>query len=119
MQNAANPHPFRDLDKHRGVFKIDDLPNGRLGDIQRQLENICVRLSETNKAGGNKSIHKPGQLESVDAMCVQFARLVADDDNFQSVFGFQAADSSIMSGKGFDCANMKRRNSARVNDRRW
>jgi hypothetical protein len=26
VKDAANPQTFRDLDEHRGVFDIDDLP---------------------------------------------------------------------------------------------
>ncbi len=51
MKNASNPHTFRDLDEHRGVFDVDYLPGWRLSNIQRQSENICVGLAEVNEAG--------------------------------------------------------------------
>src|ERR1019366_1010870 len=92
VKNASDSHAFCDLDKQRRVFDINNLSGGCLGYVQRQLENIRVRFPETNEAGGNKSVHKPSKFEGADTMCVQFARLVTDDDNLQSVFGFQAAN---------------------------
>jgi hypothetical protein len=55
VKNAANPKTFCDLDEQRRVFNINNLPGGRLGYVQRQLENIRVWFSETNEAGRNKS----------------------------------------------------------------
>src|SRR5664280_3025014 len=72
---ASNPQTFRNLHEHRGVFDIDNLPCRRLGYVQRQLENIRVRFSETNEAGGNESIHKPVQLELANPMRIQFCLL--------------------------------------------
>jgi hypothetical protein len=63
VKNASNPQTFRDLDEHRGVFDIDDLPGWRLGDVQRKPKDVRVGLAEVDEAGGNKGIHKPVQLE--------------------------------------------------------
>src|SRR5271170_3981353 len=101
VKNAANPKTFRDLNEERGVFEIDNLPCRCLGDVQRQLENIRVRFPEMNEAGGNKSIHKCVQLELTNSMSVQFTRFVADDDNLQSIFGFQVANQFNHPGERF------------------
>src|ERR1700733_6979217 len=92
MEDAPNPKTFRDLDEQRGVFDIDNLPGGPLGNVQRQFENILVRFSETNEAGGNKSIYKSVQLELSNPVGIQFARFVADNDNLQPIFGLQVAN---------------------------
>ena len=57
MQHASNPQAFGNLDKHRRVFDIDHLPGGRLGDIQRQPENVGVGLADVDKAGGEVKIY--------------------------------------------------------------
>jgi hypothetical protein len=62
VQNASNPQAFRDLNKHWGVFDIDDLAGWRLRDIQRQPKHVSVGLADVDKAGGNEGIHKPVQL---------------------------------------------------------
>jgi hypothetical protein len=54
MENAADPQPFGDLDEHRGVFDKDDLPRRLLREVQRQPEDVRVRLADVDKAGGNK-----------------------------------------------------------------
>src|ERR1017187_9850417 len=92
VKNASNPQTFCDLDEERGVFDIDNLPRGCLGDVQRQLKNICVRFSETNEAGGNESIHKPAQLELANPMRIQFLSFIADDDNLQSILCLEPAN---------------------------
>jgi len=73
VKNAPDPQTFRDLDEHRSVFDIDDLPGRRLGDIQRQPKDVRVGLPDVDEAGGNKRIDQPVQLELSNPMHVQFA----------------------------------------------
>ena len=67
VKNAANPQTFGDLDKHRGVFDIDYLPGGHLGDVQRQPEDVSVGLADMDEAGGNEEIHERAQLECFES----------------------------------------------------
>src|SRR5208283_1428743 len=92
VKNASDSNAFCDLDEQLGVFNINNLPRRCLGDVQRQLENIRVWLSETNEAGGNKRIDKSVQLKLSNPIRIQFTGFVADDDNLQSIFGFQLAN---------------------------
>jgi hypothetical protein len=68
VKNASNPQGFRDLDEHRGVFDIDRLSNWRLSDVQCKPKDFRVGLADVDKAGGNKGIHKPVQLERSNSM---------------------------------------------------
>ena len=92
VKNALNPHAFCNLDEQRRVFDIDDLARGRLGDVQRQAEDVGVGLADVDKAGGNKGVHDGSQLEFADSVRVQFARLVANHDEFQAVPDLEAGD---------------------------
>jgi len=83
VKNASNPQTFRDLDEHRGVFDIDYLPGRRLSDVQRKPKDLGIGLADVNEAGGNKRIHKLVQLELSNPIRIQFARFVADHDDFQ------------------------------------
>ena len=85
VQNAANPQAFRDLDEHRCVFEINDLPGRRLGDVKRKAKYLHVGFAELDEAGGNKRIHKFVQLELLDSIRVDFARFVADHGDLQPV----------------------------------
>src|SRR5664280_52550 len=57
VENASNPQTFRDLDEHRGVFDIDDLPGWHLGDVQRKPKDVRVGLADVDEAGGDEGIH--------------------------------------------------------------
>jgi hypothetical protein len=92
VKNALNPQAFGDLDEHRGVFDIDDLPGGSLGDVQCQPEDVRIRLVKVDEAGGNKSIHKFVQLERVNPMRIQLARFVVEHDNLQAILCLELAD---------------------------
>jgi len=85
VQNASNPQTFRDLHKQRGVFQINDLLGWHLADVQRKMENIRVRSSDVDEAGGSKAIHKSVQLELADSIHIQFPCFIADHDNLQSI----------------------------------
>ena len=85
VKNASNPQTFRDPDEHRGVFDIDYLSGWRLGDVQRQPEDVRVGLADVDEARGNKEIDKPIQLELSNPIRIQFARFVADHGDLQPV----------------------------------
>ena len=85
MQQAANPKTISDLNKHRGVFDIDDLLGGCHGDVQGQPENRRVRFMEPDQAGGNKCIHKSVELELMNPIVIEFPRLVAEHDDLQPI----------------------------------
>jgi hypothetical protein len=70
VKNASNPQTFRDLDEHRGVLDIDDLWRWRLGDVQRKPKDVRVGLADVDEAGGNKSIHKPVELELLNPVSI-------------------------------------------------
>jgi hypothetical protein len=63
VKYASNTQTFRNLDKHRGVFDINYLMGSRLSDVQCKPKDVRVGLSQVDKAGGNKRIHKPIKLE--------------------------------------------------------
>jgi hypothetical protein len=63
-----------------------------LGDVERQPKDLRVGLAKVDKTRGNKLIHKPVQFELADPTCIDFARLVADRENFQFVFSFKIAN---------------------------
>src|SRR5664279_3440051 len=92
VNNASNPHAFRYLDEHRGVFDIDYLPGWRLGDIQRHTKDVRVGLAEVNETGGNESIDEPVQLELANPVRIQFPGFVANRDDLQVIPGLELAD---------------------------
>jgi hypothetical protein len=78
VKNASHPQTFRDLDKHRSVSDIDDLPGWLLGDVKRKPKDVLAELANVDEAGRNKRIHKPAQLELANPIRIQFAPFVAD-----------------------------------------
>jgi len=72
MQQAANPKAIGDLDKHRGVFDIDNLPGGCHGDVQGQPENRRIGFMEPDQTGRYKRIHKPVELELMNPIVIEF-----------------------------------------------
>lgn len=92
MKNTSNPQTLRDFDEHRAVFDIDH-PTGRnLRGFKRNTEDVRVRLSQLNVAGGDKRIYKLIQLKLSNAILIQTAPFVADDNDFQSITCLKSAD---------------------------
>jgi len=61
--NASDPQRLRDLDEHRPVFDVDNLPGRDLSDVQRHPINILIGLAKVDEAGGDEEVHKAVQLE--------------------------------------------------------
>jgi hypothetical protein len=85
VKNATNTQTFRDLDEHRGVFDIDDLPGWRLSDVQHKPKDVRVGLEEMDEAGGNERIHKSVELGLANPILIQFAPFVADHGDLEPV----------------------------------
>src|ERR1700733_2172415 len=90
--NPMETERFSNLDKHWPIFDIGNVSALNLRHIQRQLINLYIRFTEMNKAGGDKKIHKPVELECLDAMQRQLASLVTDHGHFEFIFRFDLAD---------------------------
>jgi hypothetical protein len=53
VKNASDSKTFRNLDEHRRVFYIDDLPGRYLGDIESKTEDVLVGLADVYEARGD------------------------------------------------------------------
>jgi hypothetical protein len=78
VKDAANPQTFCDVDKERRIFDVQYLPGWRLSYVQRQAEDVRIRLAYMDKAGRNKRIHQPVQLEFSNPIRIHLTRFVAD-----------------------------------------
>jgi hypothetical protein len=77
------------------------LPGRSLGDVERQPKDVLVGLAEVDEAGGNKRIHKPGQLELANPIRIQFPPLVADHGDLQPVPDLELGDQLDHLAVGF------------------
>ena len=89
VDNTPHPQTFGDLDEEKGVINKNSLSGLGLGGIQGQAKNIAIRLADPHVTGRDKGIHESGQLECLDAVGVQLAGFIADDDDFQAIQGLQ------------------------------
>jgi hypothetical protein len=87
VKDAANPHVFRDLDKHRCVINKDRLGYSRLGDVKSEPKDSNVRLAHVNEAGRDKRVNKLVELKLSDAISIHFTRLIANDNNLEAIPG--------------------------------
>jgi hypothetical protein len=101
MENASNPQTFRDLNEHRCVVDVNDLPGCRLGDVQGQSKDVNIGLANVNEAGRDERVHKPVELELANAMRIHLAGFVADHDNLESVALLELRDQFNHLGASF------------------
>jgi len=92
VKNASNTQPFRYLDEHRRIFDVGYLPDGRLDDIQCKTKNVCVGFADVDKAGGNKRIHEPGQLELSNPILIQFTPFITNYGDLKPVSDLELSD---------------------------
>ena len=101
MHDASNSQAFRDLSEHRSIFDIDDLPGGRLDDVQRKPKNIFIRLVEVDEARGNEGIHKFSQLELANPILIQFTPFVTNHGDLEPISILKPGDKRHHFGMRF------------------
>jgi hypothetical protein len=100
VKNASNAQTFRDLDEHRGVFDIDDLPGWGLGDVQRQPKDVRVGLAETwTKQEEIKKSTNPSSLNFRIRYAFNSRASLLTTAIFSPYFALSLRTSSIISGK--------------------
>jgi len=85
MKNASHPQALRNLNEHRGVVDEDSVRWRRLGKVESESKDLGVGLPHSNETGRDECVHKPVEPEGANAMSIDLARLITDDDNFQAV----------------------------------
>jgi hypothetical protein len=101
MHNASNSQAFRDLSEHRSIFDIDNLPGGRLDDVQRKPKNVLIRLVEVDEARGNEGVHKIAQLELSYPILIQFAPFVTNHSDLEPISNLKPGDKRHHFGMRF------------------
>ena len=76
-----HPQSVRDLDEHRRVVDKRDLLCRRLGEVERETEDIHIWFAHANKAGRNERVRQLVQLELLNAVRIHCARFIADHND--------------------------------------
>lgn len=112
MQDGAQAEPPGNFYEQIAVIHVNHFFFGDLGGIQRQVKDVRIGLAKVDEAGGDVEVDEGGQAKLLDAVFCQLAPLVADTGDFETVPLLELLISSIISGNGFDWANMNSMNSS-------
>lgn len=88
MEYALNSHSLCDLHEHWSIVDEDCLLRPYLSDVESQPKDVRIGLTNVNEAGGYEAVCQPVQLESLDPICIQLTRFIADDRYLQPRFSF-------------------------------
>ncbi len=84
VNDAVNPEAFRDFDKHRRVVDEHGLRCSRLSEVEREPKDPNVGFAYVDETRRDERVHKLVELERADAIRIQFAALVANDNYFEA-----------------------------------
>jgi hypothetical protein len=83
--NALHSQAFRNLNEHRSVVDEDDAIWRRLGEVKSEPEYLDVGLPHSDETGGDEGVNKWVEFEGANAVGIDLARLIDNDDNLQAV----------------------------------
>ena len=89
MKNALHSYALADLNEHLGVVDEEHPSWDRLCEIKSEPKNLGIRFPHSNETGGYERIRKLVELEGTNAVRIDLARFIANDDNLQTVLQFK------------------------------